>query len=60
LTSDNVLKHFLHSPSKHDFPILGNPDQVIVDVVLAMKARLDLSNLDIQAMLCWIEVRIVV
>jgi hypothetical protein len=58
LTSQDVPQSHGNNPLKHTTPELGYPYQMIVDVMLAMKTRPDDSNLNIEFLLLWIEVRI--
>ena len=60
LTSQDVPQSHGNSPLKHRLSILRNPYKMIVDVVFAVETCPDDSNLNVHAMLLWIEVRILV
>jgi hypothetical protein len=58
LASKDVPQSHGNDPLKHRSPELWYPYQMIVDVMLAMKTCPDDSNLNIEFLLLWIEVRI--
>jgi hypothetical protein len=58
LTGQDVLQSHGNNPLQDSPSELGYPYQMIVDVMLAMKTRPDDSNLNIEFLLLWIEVRI--
>ncbi|MFQ5887935.1 MAG: hypothetical protein ACE5HY_04480 [Candidatus Hydrothermarchaeales archaeon] len=48
-----MFEHLLHLAPEDLSPILGYPDEVVVDVVLAVESPADCCNLDVQAVFVW-------